>query len=128
MHWLFVGDDVWKVHFATPKWLAGTEGCGYVCDCYGNAVHYHDPPLMYNIAQDPSENTILDTRKDKYAAIMDKIQDAMVEHMASVKPATNQYAVHRMLPTPWLQPCCNPPFCNCRDTRHLPPSLKPRST
>ena len=39
---------------------------------------------------------------------------------------------HRVLPAPWLQPCCNPPFCRCddskepgeQDSRWLKPSIR----
>ena len=51
--------DVWKVHFATPNWVEGTEGCGYICDCYGSAITWHNPPLLYNIGKDPSESSLL---------------------------------------------------------------------
>ena len=40
----FAAQDVWKFHFATPRWKEGTEECvtGFVCDCYGDAVVRHN--------------------------------------------------------------------------------------
>ena len=57
--------NVWKVHFATPNWEEGTEGCGFICDCYGSAVTWHNPPLLYNIGKDPSETTLLNAKEHK---------------------------------------------------------------
>ena len=107
------------MHFATPNWLPGTRGCGFICDCYGKAVTWHDPPLLYNIAADPAEKNLLDA--GSHRDVIAKIQDAVTRHKAGVLPVVDQFAVHRMLPVPWLQPCCGNkffPYCDCTDPVH----------
>ena len=60
---------MWKVHFATPNWEPGTEGCGYICDCYDSDITWHDPPLLYNIAKDPAEDNLLNASSDEYIKV-----------------------------------------------------------
>jgi len=44
----------------------------------------HDPPLFYNIEEDPSENHPLDTKNPLYATILRKMHEAMDEHNKSL--------------------------------------------
>jgi len=110
--------DVWKVMFVTPDFIPGTSSCGYICDC--NSVIHHDPPLLYNIAIDPSEENPLDSTAPEYQEIMQTVFDAVGEHVASIEPVENQFDLMKMLPRPWLQPCCNPPSCHCEDDKFKP--------
>jgi len=111
-------DDVWKVHLATPVWETGTQGCGWICDCYGDAVTWHDPPIMYNLATDPQENSPYNVSEPKYAAIWEHIREKIQEHSESIDEVPDMYSVSNLLPRPWLQPCCNFPFCSCTDSKY----------
>ena len=86
------------MHYATPKWRPGSQECGYLCDCNGRAVNWHDPPLMYNIAKDPSETTLLDVTDPKYNVIFRKIQQLLEEHKNSVEPVDNQFSLEALAP------------------------------
>jgi len=118
--------DVWKFHLATPIWEPGTQGCGFICDCYdpyfsgiyGKALDWHDPPLMYNLAEDPSEDIPLDASEPKYAAIWNYAKQKLQEHRATIEKSPNMFSIPNLLPRPWLQPCCNFPYCSCEDEKY----------
>ncbi|NXO04720.1 ARSD Arylsulfatase, partial [Rhinopomastus cyanomelas] len=49
---------VWKAHYATPVFRPETSGACLergICPCFGDDVTHHDPPLLFNLSQDPSE-------------------------------------------------------------------------
>ena len=115
----FAAQDVWKFHFATPRWKEGTEECvtGFVCDCYGDAVVRHNPPLLYNVAKDPGEKNPLDPCTQEHAILQVQIKNFTAQHSTELtyEPIEDQFAWRRVLPVPWLQPCCNFPYCHCTD-------------
>ncbi len=86
-------------------------------DCYSNSFAYHDPPLLYNVAKDPSETQPLDTSLPGNAKILQDINNFISKHSAELQNQNivNQFAYLRLLPVPWLQPCCNFPSCYCSD-------------
>ncbi|ELU12890.1 hypothetical protein CAPTEDRAFT_155395 [Capitella teleta] len=110
------GSDVYKVHYFTYNWLPGSEGCAFMCDCSGSSVQSQNPPLLFNIATDPGERSPLDVTSSKHQRILSLIGAAVQEHRSSVEPVSSQYSISRLIPLPWLQPCCNFPKCMCRDT------------
>ena len=116
--------DVWKLHFATPDWIPGTEGCRYLCRC--EQVNWHDVPLLYNIGRDPSEKVLCTvdnlceplTSEEDYHRVVTTIQESVEKHRETVDDSvTNQYSVFRLIPRPWLQPCCNFPNCQCTESK-----------
>jgi arylsulfatase A-like enzyme len=107
------GDDVYKVHYVTPNWLPGTQECQFICPCHGSGVTYHDPPLLYNIARDPSETRPL--LLADYGNVMEAVNKAITAHKNSIETVPSQFSVAKLLPRPWLQPCCNFPKCKCTD-------------
>ncbi|CAH1792263.1 unnamed protein product [Owenia fusiformis] len=110
-------NTVWKAHFALPNWVPGTEGCAWSCACYD--VTWQNPPVLYNIAQDPSERQPVDPTTDIYKQVMEKINKGVEKHKQSIiPPETNQYSIPRMWWLPWLQPCCNFPYCSCTDPKY----------
>ena len=119
LDYIFTADDVLKFLFATPRWIEGTEECvtGFVCDCYGNAVVRHNPPLLFNIAKDPSERIPLDITTQDHKHLLQEINNFIAEHNTELykEPPENQFAWRRLMPVPWLQPCCNFPYCHCTD-------------
>ena len=51
--------------------------------------------------------------------ILFAITTAVETHKAGVEqqPVHSQYSLLSMLPRPWLQPCCNFPYCRCADDK-----------
>jgi arylsulfatase A-like enzyme len=108
------GNVTWKSHFATPIWSPGKQECereNTVCGCFGERVIHHDPPLLYDITNDPYEHRQLDTRQ--HQDIIDRIKEAMKEHKSGVKPVPSQLSHPKDAWSPFLQPCCNFPYCSC---------------
>ncbi|NXW03377.1 ARSE Arylsulfatase, partial [Fregetta grallaria] len=49
---------IWKAHYATPVFQPETSGACFdrgICPCFGDGVTHHDPPLLFDLSQDPSE-------------------------------------------------------------------------
>ena len=108
---------MYKVYYARPNYKPGTESCDvFVCHCI-HAI-WQDPPLLYNIATDPSEKTPLDTSQPKYARILEVLKKAVKKHEASIAPVTNQFHWAKTIWNPLLQPCCNFPYCSCKDKKY----------
>ncbi|CAH1253157.1 STS [Branchiostoma lanceolatum] len=111
------GESVWKAHYTTPNWDPGTEGCydSFLCNCRGDYVTHHDPPLLFDVAKDPSErNPITPENEPKFAEIISTIDKGVKDHMSSVEKVENQFSLRNILWRPWLQPCCGHlPFCSC---------------
>lgn len=109
------GNNTWKTHFVTPNWKPGKQECNrekISCGCFGD-VTQHDPPLLYDITNDPYENTPLDAMK--HGDIVAKIQEAIASHKAGVKRVPSQLTTSKNAWKPSLQPCCNFPFCACSE-------------
>ena len=109
----FSAADVWKVHYTTPRFLPGTTKCGFICKCWGDHVDQHDPPLLFNLAHDPSEAHPLDATLPKHKSIIEHVATEVQAFKASVLPVPNQFAYHRWVPRPWLQPYCKFPTFYC---------------
>ena len=109
-----LGRITWKAHFVTPIWKTGKQECDradIICPCSGDGVTHHDPPLLFDITNDPYENHQLDTRE--HQEIVVKIKEAMEDHMSGVKPVPSQLTYPKDVWNPFLQPCCNFPHCFC---------------
>ncbi|KAL2081695.1 hypothetical protein ACEWY4_023548 [Coilia grayii] len=109
---------VFKVHFFTPNFSPpGAIGCYDIgiCMCHKGFVTYHNPPLMFDLAVDPSESTPLTAETElRYAEVLQRIHEAVEEHRRTLQPAPNQLSWENVLWRPWLQPCCGTfPFCSC---------------
>ena len=108
------GNITWKAHFVTPIWLPGKQECSredIVCACFGDEVIHHDPPLLYDITNDPYEHHQVDTKQ--HHDIMVKIKEAMENHKSGVQPVPSQLTYPNDVWSPFLQPCCNFPYCSC---------------
>ncbi|XP_035659881.1 arylsulfatase H-like [Branchiostoma floridae] len=115
------GSVTWKAHFASYPWLPGTSHCGVqqmVCYCDVQwGVTFNDPPLLYDVTNDPTEDRPISADSNpKYREVLDVITKAVEEHKQSLTKVDDQLAAGPLfLPRPWLQPCCNFPFCNCQE-------------
>jgi len=88
-----------KAHFVTR--------CGF---CERPPVH-HNPPLMYNIEEDPSESILIDNKSETYATQLAIIQAAVAEHQRTLIPGKPQLNPIN----PSVAPCCDintKCFCN----------------
>ncbi|XP_028846185.1 arylsulfatase D isoform X2 [Denticeps clupeoides] len=113
---------IFKVHFFTPNFSPpGAGGCYETkhCMCHGGYVTYHNPPLMFNLAEDPSERTALTAETEpRYTEVLRQISQAVEEHRKTLQPVPNQLSWGNVLWKPWLQPCCGTfPFCSCSEAR-----------
>ena len=117
----------WKAHYATPQIADLVEntcsiGIGNirVCFCLDIFSDFHDPPLLYNVDEDPSERFLRDPATDPAAAAaLERVQQALAAHLAELVPAPTQVDT---LPISSLQPCCDPPNCRCTES---PPPRPP---
>ena len=106
---------IWKVRYATTNTLPGADFCYGICGCYGADRTVHDQPLLFNVATDPSESQPLDTTVPEHRNVLKIVSEAVAEQVQSVEQVENQFDYLKMMPRPWLQPCCNFPYCNCID-------------
>lgn len=110
-------DHVWKIYFYTPRYKSpGEEKCQFVCMCHAEHAIEHSPPLIYNIQADPRESSPLDVNGEQHRLVLNAIEGDLRDHRASL-PATSaiesQFSFANTVWKPWLQPCCNFPFCHC---------------
>ncbi|XP_048348293.1 arylsulfatase D-like isoform X2 [Sphaerodactylus townsendi] len=109
---------LWKAHYVTPIFSSETSGACYgrgICPCFGEGVTHHDPPLLFDLSQDPSEAMPLspDTAP-LFHAVLKRIDEAVEEHQKTLTPVPQQLSIHNVMWKPWLQPCCGTfPFCWC---------------
>ncbi|XP_054707363.1 LOW QUALITY PROTEIN: steryl-sulfatase-like [Uloborus diversus] len=110
------GKKIWKLHWTTPKFIPGTNRCEYVCHCFGKFVIHHNPPILYDLSNDPSESQPKNiSTNSEYSDIIFKINEARNQHEATVMEVPDQFSFFNTLWKPWLQPCCNFPQCKCTD-------------
>ncbi|KAI8508746.1 hypothetical protein Bbelb_138450 [Branchiostoma belcheri] len=110
------GNSVYKAHYMTPIWDEGTGACysAFGCGCENSWVHYHDPPLLFDIAKDPSESKPLTpTNEPKFAEIVANISRGVEAHRKTLVSVESQFSLRNVLWRPWMQPCCNFPYCSC---------------
>jgi len=109
---------IWKAHFMTPKWTEGTESCvgkAIVCRCHGDRVKVQDPPLLYDVSNDPAESSPIAADSPVYKEVMKNISPALKTHNESIKHVPSQLGRKNFF-HPQLQMCCNFPFCRCKET------------
>ena len=69
--------------------------------------HYHDPPLIFDINQDPGEQFPLDPSKQQ--DLIERAASLVQKHRQTIIPVPSQLGSHDSN----VQPCCNPPLCAC---------------
>ena len=106
------------MHYVTPNYDPGTQGCGWMCECSGPSVTRHETPLLFNIKKDPSEASPLDTSLPHHKEVMDKMAAAVAAHTAKLDPPTSQFRFFSTFWVPWLQPYCNFPHFTCKDPKY----------
>ena len=96
---------VFKLLFREPMLAHGKPGCKTeICPCYGPAVKVHQPPLLYQVDQDPGEDHPLDMSSPIYKEVVDSMMADVSRFQAQSMPPTQFQDMLRVLPSPWLQP------------------------
>lgn len=111
-------DTVWKAHFVSPKWNEGTESCigkRIVCGCFGDHVKVQDPPLLFDVSNDPSESSPVASDRPDHQWVMREIHPALQAHKRSISDVPSQLGAKNSF-HPSLQMCCSFPFCSCEET------------
>lgn len=105
----------WKLHFVSPNFTPGTDMCHVrdVCDCSGTSTTVHEPPLVYELYSDPRERSPIALQSYEMREVANEVLAAIEIHKASIKDVPNQLKLKTFLP--WLQHCCNFPFCSCKE-------------
>ena len=115
------GSVSYKIVYSSVRLVPGphgVEGCfnTYACQCYGSSTDHHDPPLVFDITNDPTESSPLNPHESFVQDIIAKAAEAVETHKAGVSQVPYQFSFLRMLPRPWAQPCCGVfPFCSCKE-------------
>ncbi|CAH2220491.1 arylsulfatase D-like isoform X2 [Pelobates cultripes] len=108
---------IWKAHYMTPIFHPeGAVGCydTILCKCEGEHVMLHNPPLLFNLSEDPSESKQLQPLDTHFEAVISKIDLAVAEHQKTISTVPQQLSLSNNRWKPWLQPCCGTfPFCWC---------------
>ena len=114
------GTSVWKAFFFTANLRNGTQACygQGSCRCHGEHVTAHDPPLLYDVTEDPTESNPIDVSDPRYKPVLERIMNATEEHKRTIENVTFQ--LDKYLPEPSLQICCNPPWCYCKEEVNIP--------
>ncbi|KAM7041459.1 LOW QUALITY PROTEIN: arylsulfatase F-like [Molossus nigricans] len=111
-------EAVWKVHYVTPIFQPpGAQACyeTQLCQCAGENVTYHDPPLLFDLSRGPCESTPLTSDTEPlYDLVISTVADALMEHKKSITPAELQLGPDLNHELVSLKSCCGVvPFCLC---------------
>ncbi|NXS59389.1 ARSD Arylsulfatase, partial [Brachypteracias leptosomus] len=112
------GGAIWKAHYVTPVFHPSGAGACYgkgICQCFGEGVTHHDPPLLFDLSRYPSEAKPLSADTEPlFDTVIRKIGRAIEEHRRTLTPVPEQLSLYNIVWKPWLQPCCGTfPFCWC---------------
>uniref|UniRef100_W5MVL8 Steroid sulfatase n=2 Tax=Lepisosteus oculatus TaxID=7918 RepID=W5MVL8_LEPOC len=116
---------VWKAFFFTPDFYPeNSTGCfhTHACFCTEAYVTYHDPPLLFELSQDPSERRPLTPETEpSFHAVLGVVRDAVAQHTSSLERAPSQLSPSHAMWKPWLQPCCSSllELCACEEDHAL---------
>ena len=68
--------------------------------------------------KDHTESNPLNPADPLYKELKDIMEKAIDEHKKSIVPVASQFSYYRRQWKPWLQPCCNFPYCSCTDPKY----------
>lgn len=115
------GTSIWKAFFFTPKFSPeGANGCfaTHVCFCHGHSITHHDPPLLFDISQDPREtDPLTPTSEPRFWEILEVMQQAAARHTRTLQDVPDQLSPGNIIWKPWLQMCCSWSGLSCQCDR-----------
>merc|ERR1719154_217756 len=83
-------------------------GCdGPMCSCYGPTVRVNNPPLLYDIVEDPTESDEIPSSSQIYQEVSKIMKKDLYEFRDDIKATkmTSQFRdMLKIMPMPWLQP------------------------
>ncbi|KAK6485532.1 steryl-sulfatase [Huso huso] len=104
-------DSIWKVFFFTPNFYpVNSNSClhTHVCLCTKGYITHHDPPLLFDLSKDPSEEIPLTPETEpNFHLIMAVVRQAVANHTKTLSDVPNQLSLSNAFWKPWLQPCCS---------------------
>ncbi|XP_033865178.2 steryl-sulfatase [Acipenser ruthenus] len=104
-------DSIWKVFFFTPNFYPeNSNSClhTHVCLCTKGYITHHDPPLLFDLSKDPSEEIPLTPETEpNFHLIMAVVRQAVANHTKTLSDVPNQLSLSNAFWKPWLQPCCS---------------------
>lgn len=113
--------SIWKAFFFTPKFSPeGANGCfaTHVCFCHGHSITHHDPPLLFDISQDPREtDPLTPTSEPRFWEILEVMQQAAARHTRTLQDVPDQLSPGNIIWKPWLQMCCSWSGLSCQCDR-----------
>uniref|UniRef100_A0A287AUI6 Steroid sulfatase n=1 Tax=Sus scrofa TaxID=9823 RepID=A0A287AUI6_PIG len=113
--------SIWKAFFFTPKFSPeGANGCfaTHVCFCHGHSITHHDPPLLFDISQDPREtDPLTPTSEPRFWEILEVMQQAAAHHTRTLQDVPDQLSPGNIIWKPWLQMCCSWSGLSCQCDR-----------
>ncbi|MGH0137514.1 UNVERIFIED_CONTAM: hypothetical protein FKN15_025114 [Acipenser sinensis] len=108
---IYKGDSIWKVFFFTPNFYPeNSNSClhTHVCLCTKGYITHHDPPLLFDLSKDPSEEIPLTPETEpNFHLIMAVVRQAVANHTKTLSDVPNQLSLSNAFWKPWLQPCCS---------------------
>jgi hypothetical protein len=118
LRWVEDAGHVWKVRFAQPRFIAGTYTCEFICFCSPGDVEELNPPLLFNLVDDPVEDAPLDASSELYGRVMKVVESYRRNQELHLErnPVEDQFSLLNSLWRPWLQPCCDfGNMCSCEN-------------
>lgn len=114
------GGALWKVHYVTPNFEPQGAGACYgikMCQCFGDEVTHHNPPLLFDLSRDLSEtNPLSPASEPLFNMVISQMATVVAKHRNTLTPVPQQLDVYNIVWKPWLQPCCGTfPFCWCNE-------------
>ena len=110
----------YKVHWETAIWEDGINSCPKesICGCDSGSVRTHDPPLLYDLINDPGESHVLTPENfPNYHEVVENMNRAIAKHKStmpdrdSIDNQLNIFTIKNFFNQ--IYPCCNPPLCKC---------------
>ncbi|XP_070541527.1 arylsulfatase G-like isoform X2 [Ptychodera flava] len=98
----------YKAMYLTGQSFAAASSCGGK----RGPVEKHDPPLIFNVQEDPAESTPLDSSSTEYKMALKQIQSAATFIKNDI--ATDNTTVASYKTDPSCRPCCNRKHVVCR--------------
>ncbi|XP_068120014.1 arylsulfatase G-like [Hyperolius riggenbachi] len=89
-----------------------TTGGAMSCDGQTGPEQQHDPPLVFNIEQDPQEGTPLDKQSVEFQQVLPQIEAAMFHLHEDLRSDNVSIADYSQNPSAMI--CCNPKHTVCR--------------
>ncbi|TRY88090.1 hypothetical protein DNTS_000668 [Danionella cerebrum] len=117
--------SIWKAFFFTPNFYPeNSSACfhTHICLCIKPFITVHDPPLLYDLAKDPSEShTLTPDNEPQFHSVIEVIRAAVRHHTQSLISVPVQVSPMQIVWKPWLQPCCSSftQLCHCQRDRQI---------